>query len=118
MTWSASVLVAAWLACGAVPLAGCSNLRMAEGDPAQAPDNADPSGATICVSGRITDEGVECPTLRSQDGTLYSLAGDLGEFDVGDEVCVCGPTGGFSICMQGTTIAVHRMTEPKAGCPD
>jgi hypothetical protein len=111
-------LVAAWVVCGAVLPAGCSSPQTAESGPAQGPDGGDPSGGAICVSGRITDEGVECPTLRSQDGSLYSLAGDLGEFEVGDEVCVCGPSGGFSICMQGTTIAVHRMTEPKAGCPD
>ena len=114
----ASVLAVAWLACGAVLLSGCTAPRVAEGDAAQPPDRAGPSGDAICVLGRITDEGVECPTLRSRDGTLYSLAGDLGAFDVGDRVCVCGPTGGASICMQGTTVAVHRMTASSAGCPE
>ncbi len=111
-------MVVAWLACGAILPAGCSSPRATEGDLPRAPDNADPSGTAICVLGRITDEGVECPTLRSQDGTLYSLAGDLGEFDVGDEVCVCGPTGGFSICMQGTTVTVHRIVGSNAGCSE
>ena len=66
-------------------------------------------GATVCVEGRLTGEGVECQALRTDDGELYTLVGDLGEFRPGDEVSVCGTIPAFSVCMQGTTIAVKRI---------
>ncbi len=60
--------------------------------------------------GRLINEGIECPSLRGEDTTLYTLAGDIGDFGVGDEVCVCGTPGGLSFCMQGTTIAVTSIS--------
>ena len=66
-------------------------------------------GATVCVEGKLTGEGVECQALRTDDGKLYTLVGDLGEFRPGDEVSVCGAIPAFSVCMQGTTIAVKRI---------
>ena len=73
-------------------------------------------GATLCVRGRLTGEGVECQALRAKDGALYTLAGDLDDFQVGEEVCVCGTIAAISICMQGTTIAVARVG-PAGECP-
>ena len=73
-------------------------------------------GTTLCVRGRLTGEGVECPTLRAKDGALYTLAGNLNDFQVGEEVCVCGTIAAVSICMQGTTIAVARVG-PAGACP-
>lgn len=58
----------------------------------------------ICVKGTLTGEGVECQALRSIDGDLYTLVGDLNGFQNGDEVVVCGVIAGISFCMQGTTI--------------
>ncbi len=66
-------------------------------------------GAAVCVEGKLTGEGVECQALRGDDGKLYTLVGDLGEFRPGDEVSVCGAIPMFSVCMQGTTIAVTRI---------
>jgi hypothetical protein len=60
----------------------------------------------ICVKGTLTDEGVECQALRSDDGELYTLLGELNDFHNGDRVVVCGTTVEISFCMQGTTIVI------------
>lgn len=59
---------------------------------------------TVCVKGTLTDEGVECQALRSVDGALYTIVGDLSGFKLGDEVVVCGTIAEISFCMQGITI--------------
>lgn len=64
------------------------------------------SPGAICVKGKLTDEGVECQALRSIDGELFTLVGDLNGFKNGDEVVVCGTIAEISFCMQGTTIIV------------
>ncbi|MDJ0948030.1 MAG: thermonuclease family protein [Alphaproteobacteria bacterium] len=72
---------------------------------------------TLCVRGRLTAEGTECPALRDQRGTLYTLAPDRpGGLPQGQEVCVCGAIAETSTCMQGRTIAVTRLVDP-AACP-
>ena len=63
-------------------------------------------GRTIVVKGKLTDEGVECQTLRTDAGELYSLVGDLRGFQVGDQVYVAGTIAEFSLCQQGLTIVV------------
>ncbi|MFQ5927230.1 MAG: DUF5818 domain-containing protein, partial [Terriglobia bacterium] len=49
-----------------------------------------PPGKSVTVQGKLTTEGVECQALRSRDGVLYTLVGDLKGFKVGDEVSVTG----------------------------
>lgn len=115
---SAPFVLSFCLACGSGLLTGCSQSQFAEGDSAQGAGRAISSGDLVCVQGRITDEGVECPTLHSPDGQVYSLAGDLGEFKSGDNVCVCGPSGGLSFCMQGITVAVHQITKADGHCTE
>jgi hypothetical protein len=61
---------------------------------------------TICVKGKLTNEGVECQTLRTTDDEIYTLVGELNGFKIGDEVVVCGTIADISFCMQGTTINV------------
>ncbi|HEV7275149.1 MAG TPA: LysM peptidoglycan-binding domain-containing protein [Devosiaceae bacterium] len=63
----------------------------------------------LTVTGTITNEGVECPALRGDDGRLYTLAGDLDGFGRGDRVQVQGVRAEMSICQQGTTIDVRRI---------
>lgn len=75
-----------------------------------------PESELICIRGKVTDEGIECPALRAE-GELYTLAGESGAFEVGDEVCVCGAVADVSFCMQGTTIAVTQITPGDLGCP-
>lgn len=84
-------------------------------DSAAAPPGAPPaptppmSADTIRVTGRITDEGVECPALRTDGDTLYTLAGAPDWVRPGERVAVTGTIAEMSFCMQGTTIAVQRV---------
>ncbi|HED35478.1 MAG TPA: hypothetical protein ENJ08_14880 [Gammaproteobacteria bacterium] len=74
-------------------------------------NNDSSSGKTICIKGKLTDEGVECQALRTEDNELYTLVGDLKEFSVGDEVCISGSIAEISFCMQGTTVAVNWISK-------
>ena len=70
----------------------------------------------ICVLGTLTDEGVECQALRSAIANeLFTLIGDLGGFENGSEVIVCGTISAVSICMQGTTINVEGISQANEG---
>jgi len=64
----------------------------------------------IDVTGTLRD-GPECPILRSDDGDVYSLVGDLQDFDAGDHVRIVGRTVEVSICQRGTTIEVRRIAD-------
>lgn len=60
---------------------------------------------TITIDGTVTDEGVECPALRTEKNELYTIAG--GDRDVlrpGVRVRVSGTIAQISFCQQGTTI--------------
>lgn len=74
---------------------------------------------TICVKGTLTDEGVECQTLRTAEGELYTIVGDFKDFQVGDEVYVAGTVAEFSFCLQGITIVVNWISKsvPKCSLP-
>jgi hypothetical protein len=77
---------------------------------AQGCEGASPPETEIRVAGRLTDEGVECQAMRAGDGTLYTLLGELGDLEAGDEVEVQGTLVEFSFCMQGQTLQVHAIT--------
>ncbi|HET7714222.1 MAG TPA: DUF5818 domain-containing protein [Bauldia sp.] len=63
-------------------------------------------GTAIDVTGTLSNEGVECPSLRGDDGKLYTIADPTaGGFKPGDRVRVTGEVAGMSMCMQGITIA-------------
>ena len=67
---------------------------------------------SITVIGTLTEEGVECQAMRSlDDNKLYTLTGNLQGFKNGDKVEVTGKVVEVSICMQGTTIAVDKITK-------
>lgn len=70
----------------------------------------DDSPDQVRVTGVLTEEGAECPALRADNGELYTLAGDIGEYSSGDRVTVEGHVAEASFCMQGTTISVERIT--------
>ena len=76
-----------------------------------------PEEDMICLRGRLTDEGIECPALRSDSQSLYTLAGEVAPFEVGDDLCVCGIVAEVSFCMQGTTITVTQISAGEQGCP-
>lgn len=64
----------------------------------------------MTLIGLITNEGIECPALRTTEGQLYTLA-YAGEpaISVGDLVRVTGVPAQVSICMQGITIQVESL---------
>lgn len=69
---------------------------------------------SVKVTGVLTDEGVECPALRGDDGQLYTLTPrDLQGFKVGDRVTVKGKVAEISFCNQGTTIEVRDISAAK-----
>jgi len=71
---------------------------------------------TVCIKGTLTDEGIECQALRTEDGELYTLVGDLRGFSKGDTVYVSGTIAQVSFCMQGITIAVQWISDKPPKC--
>ena len=70
----------------------------------------------LIVKGTLTGEGIECPALRDQGGILYTLAGSIGSYRTGDQVCVKGRRVQMSTCQQGITITVEWIG-PARDCP-
>ena len=68
---------------------------------------------SITVTGKLTNEGVECKAMRGDDGKLYTLTGDLKGFRTGDRVKVTGRVAEMSTCMQGTTLGVEKIERAK-----
>jgi hypothetical protein len=69
---------------------------------------AQAQGEQVVVVGALTDEGVECPVVRGDDGTLYSITrrSALAGLQPGDRVRLEGELQKFSICQQGQAIAI------------
>lgn len=57
-------------------------------------------------TGRITDEGLGCVTMRDRDEYMYALSGDLDELKPGDEVVVEGAISLEGPCDGADSIAV------------
>jgi hypothetical protein len=60
----------------------------------------------VRITGTLTDAGVECQALETENGTIYTLTGNLRDFEVGDRVRVVGKVAEVSICQQGTTLEI------------
>jgi hypothetical protein len=58
------------------------------------------------IEGTLTNEGVECPALRANDGKLYTLTGSLNGLKPRDRVCVVPNYIDMTYCLQGTTAHV------------
>jgi len=58
------------------------------------------------IEGVLTNEGQQCPTLRTSSGHLYTLTGDLHGFKPRDRVCVVPDYADMTYCLQGTTAHV------------
>lgn len=84
---------------------------------ARAGDVASPPPPSIDppIEGVLTPEGQQCPTLRTKDGHLYTLTGDLHGFKPSDRVCVVPSYTDMTYCLQGTTAHVDRIGP--APCP-
>jgi len=72
-------------------------------------DGGDEAGQ-LFLEGELTDEGVECPAFRGDDGELYTLTGDLAGHQPGDRVRIVATPVEISHCMQGTTIQVVEIS--------
>lgn len=62
-------------------------------------------------TGRITDEGLECVTLRDNDQYMYALSGDVEGLKPGDEVVVEGTITLEGPCGGADAISVVRWTK-------
>jgi hypothetical protein len=98
-----SLRALAGIVMAAVLAAGCAQLDVPPTAQQPAPGDA------VEVRGQTTDEGVECPAMRSADGTLYTLAGAPAWVAPGQTVTVHGTIAETSICQQGITISVSHM---------
>ncbi len=74
-------------------------------------DRSDRRNDSVTITGMLTSEGVECQAMRSIDGKLYTLAGDTKRLGPGAPVQVTGKIARVSICQQGTTIEVRRISQ-------
>jgi hypothetical protein len=80
-------------------------------EPVTIVDPGPPPGTRISVNGTLSNEGVECPAVRGDDGKLYTLAEPpTGGFGPGDRVHVEGEVAGMSRCMQGITLSATTIT--------
>jgi len=93
----------AGIVAAAVVAGGCAQLDVPPTPQQPAPGDA------VEVRGQTTDEGVECPAMRSDDGTLYTLAGAPTWVAPGQTVLVRGTIAEAAICQQGITISVTHM---------
>ncbi len=61
------------------------------------------------LEGRLA-EGPECPLLRTPDGEVYSLVGDM-RLTPGAYVEISGRAVAISFCMRGTTVEVRSLRQ-------
>ena len=70
--------------------------------------------AGITITGIVTNEGVECPAVRADDGKLYTITGPGREtLRPGMRVRISGTVAEVSTCMQGITIAATSIEPVK-----
>ena len=98
-------VVCGLLAASAISLAACATSPSA---PREIDTPSDPK--TIKVQGQLTSGGVECPAMKADNGTIYTLLGDLKGFKAGDRVMIEGTPVQISFCMQGTTLQIVQIT--------
>lgn len=68
------------------------------------------AGDPVTVSGTMSDAGVTCGAMRSDDGVLYTFrrTAQIRQFHPGDRVKIEGRVQPAAICQQGTTLVVTR----------
>lgn len=63
----------------------------------------------VQVRGILTEESADCQALRSEDGELYALTGEIGEVRSGDLVEVSGSLGDDADCDGGIVVRVSSL---------
>lgn len=64
-----------------------------------------------CYRGKLTGEGNTCQAMRTENGSLLTLAGPLRGFGTGDPVCVCGVPASQQFCHQGLTLLIREISD-------
>jgi hypothetical protein len=72
----------------------------------------------LLLEGELTDEGVECQAFRSDDGELYTLTGDTGDFTTGERVRIVATPVDVSTCQQGQTVEIVEIGLIEEDTPD
>ena len=85
-------------------------LACAAADQPQRSDATVPADGNLTITGTVTDEGVECPAVRTDAKELYTIAGgDRDQLRPGVRVRVTGTIAEISFCQQGTTINATKV---------
>lgn len=66
-------------------------------------------GGEVEVTGILTEESADCQALRSEDGELYALTGELGTVRSGDTVQVRGSLAAEGLCDRGIPVRVASL---------
>jgi hypothetical protein len=90
------------------PAALASPPPRAPAAPARTARAADTGG---CYRGKLTGEGNTCQAMRTENGSLLTLAGPLRGFAAGDAVCVCGIPAAQQFCAQGLTLLIREISD-------
>ena len=69
--------------------------------------------AMASLTGVLIEGGVECQLFQANDGTQYTLMGDLKGHKNGDKVQLSGEEVEVSFCMQGKTLSVKVISKVK-----
>ena len=90
------------------------SLACAASDPApaqrQESEVSVPAEGIVTITGTVTDEGVECPAVRTVENQLYTITGgNRDQLRPGVRVRVTGEIAGISFCQQGTTISASKI---------
>lgn len=74
------------------------------------PPPAENAESGMTITGTVTNEGVECPAVRTADGKLYTIAtADRDKLRPGVRVRITGEVAQMSTCQQGTTISAEQI---------
>ena len=85
------------------------NGRAVDGKTKQKPVEITNTTETLSILGMVTTEGRSCPTLRSADGTLYSLEGAPQTAKPGAVLRIEATTAETSACEVGRAVAVQSV---------
>ena len=72
-----------------------------------------PKSTMASLTGVLIEGGVECQLFQANDGTQYTLTGDLKGLNNGDRVQLSGEEMEISFCMQGKTLSVKIISKVK-----
>lgn len=94
--------LAALIACAPAEERDAASPPQAGGEAGSPAAGTRPAGEPrlITVEGRI-GEGVECPTIETPDGLIYTFSQGEADFGQGDYVRIVGEIADASLCMQG-----------------